>query len=57
MQDRKNIMYDMNIVLDTTKGTYNKNVPGNNSQKSSEIKNYSSWNLGGGEGGGFVIDI
>ena len=28
MQDRTNSTYDMNVIQDTTKGMYNKNVPG-----------------------------
>ena len=30
-------MYDMNALQYTSKGTYNEIVPGNNSQKTSEI--------------------
>ena len=40
-------MYDMNALKNTKKGTYNENVPINNSQKTSKIKNYRPQNAGG----------
>ena len=36
----------MNVIKGTKKGTYNINVPENNSQKTYKVKNYRSHNLG-----------
>ena len=37
----------MNVIQYTEKGTYTKNAPRKNPQKTSKIKNYRSRNLGG----------
>ena len=45
MQDTTKSTYDMKVMQDTKKYTYNEHVPRNKLQKNSEVKNDMSQNL------------